>query len=1070
MAHNFAWRMFWSGSALALSAAALAQEAGSIHGRIVDPQSAAVPGVQVAIEQVGTGVSRKTVSNAEGLYSFASIAPGTYTLTAEAQGFKKTVVPNVKVEVAQRVQLDLTLELGTLAETVEVTAAPPPLQTSDSQIGAVVESKAISDLPLNGRNFTQLMILMAGSTERAGGTVAGHYVERAGGIAFSVNGQRQTANQFLINGFMAKEVQHGTNSVEPIIDALQEFRVQSTNYSAEFGTEAGGQINVVMKSGTNEFHGSAWEFLRNDKLDANNFFNNRTGTAKPAFRRNQFGVAGGGPFYLPGYNPKNRTFLFGAYEGTRVRKGITQLTTVPTAALRAGDFTGVGVVRDPLTNQPFPDNRIPASRMNRITTTILERYVPLPNREGVFNWISTDPQKINVEQFNWRIDHRISDSDSVFGHYIFEDTDFRYPKLFPTDGASQQLRGQNALIAWTHLMGPRRVNEFRVGFTRFSQNEYQARAGVTNVVRELGMEGLCEIPSCWGIPQMSVTGFAQFGEHGGQSVSGPRGWRNEAYQWQDSVYVTLGAHNLKFGALARRHRDNFPEAIWPRGIFSFNGFLTWQPFGDYLLGYPRTTQASIDIFSPHFRNTVAEGWFQDDWRVTPELTFNLGLRYEWAGRPLSKDNSISTVIFERGTARLITARDPEGYPSALAYDDFNNFAPRIGFAYAPRWLGGKTVIRSAYGIFYQRELANTWVDLAINIPFIRQTNFNLDTNPASQFYWQRYDLARPLALAPPQPLLIFSVDTRWREGQVHQWNFNIQQLLGFQTVLQVAYVGNRGLRLPMATLPNQPDPGPGPVQPRRPFNNLGQINGLESRADSNYHGLQVQVEKRYSDGLLFMGGYTFSKCISNSDSTFVGEGTSIQNGRDFSQQRSLCTQHFSQRFTLSWLYELPFGRGRKWLHQAPRAVDAVLGGWQINGIYTARSGSPFTVTQPGDAPNVGDGAARPDRVGDPNRVENRSIDRFFNTAAFAPAAPFRWGTAGRNIVIGPGINNWDFSVFKTFSLDEARRLQFRAEFFNLFNHPEFGFPGSAIGTAQFGRISSTTRDPRDIQLSLKLLW
>jgi hypothetical protein len=283
-------------------------------------------------------------------------------------------------------------------------------------------------------------------------------------------------------------------------------------------------------------------------------------------------------------------------------------------------------------------------------------------------------------------------------------------------------------------------------------------------------------------------------------------------------------------------------------------------------------------------------------------------------------------------------------------------------------------------------------------------------------------------------------------------------------------VGNRGLRLPRATLPNQPDPGPGPVETRRPFPNFGQINGLDSWGDANYNGLQVQLEKRYSRGLQFMAGYTYGKCISNSDSTFVGESTSIQNGRDFDQQRGLCTQDIRQRLTVSWVYDLPFGRGKAYMSHAPRAVDLAFGGWQVNGIYTARTGSPFTVTQPGDAPNVGDGSARPDQVGNPNDVSNRSIDHFFNTAAFATASQYRWGTAGRNTVIGPGINNWDFSIFKNFAFDEQRKLQFRSEFFNLFNHPEFGLPGASINTAQFGRISGTTRDPRDIQLSLKFLW
>ena len=743
---------------------ALAQEAGSVQGLITDPQHSAVPGVKVTIEQAGTGITRSTVTNYDGLYYFPSLVAGTYTITAEAKGFKKVITPNVRVEVGQRVQQDWTLEIGAVTEAVQVSAAPSALQTADSQIGSVVESKAISDLPLNGRNFTQLMVLMAGSTERASGTVAGHYAERAGGIAFSVNGQRQSANAFLIDGFMAKDVQHGTNSIEPIIDALHEFRVQSTNYTAEFGSEAGGQINAALKSGTNEFHGTAWEFLRNDKLDANNFFNNRTATARAPFHRNQFGVAAGGPVILPKYNGRNHTFIFGAYEGTRVVKGITQLSTVPSSALRAGDFNGTGVVTDPLTGSPFPGNIVPANRLNPITTSILDRYVPLPNRTGVFNWVSTDPQTIGVEQYNWRIDHRISDNDSVFGHYLFEDTDFHYPRLFPTDGASQKLRGQNVMASWTHLAGAHTLNELRGGFNRFIQHEYQARAGKLNVVHELGMSGLCEDPACWGVPQMNVTGFASFGEHGGQNVSGPRAWRVEAFEAQDSFYHSIGQHSLRAGVTIRRHRDNFPEAIDPRGNFTYNGFLTGQAFGDYLLGYPRNTLTSIDIFSPHFRYTAVMPWVQDDWRITPDLTLNFGLRWEWSGRPQSEDNSISTVVYQGQTAKLVTARDPQGLPRSLAYDDYNNFAPRVGFAWNPKSLGGRTVFRGAYGIFYQRELANTWIDLAINDPFIRQTNINLDNDPTQSLLFRALQSgATHRARAHIAPVGVF------RRSQLARW-------------------------------------------------------------------------------------------------------------------------------------------------------------------------------------------------------------------------------------------------------------------------------------------------------------
>ncbi|HWB97180.1 MAG TPA: hypothetical protein VG672_10770, partial [Bryobacteraceae bacterium] len=720
-----------------------------------------------------------------------------------------------------------------------------------------------------------------------------------------------------------------------------------------------------------------------------------------------------------------------------------------------------------------PNNTIPVSRQNSITTTILNKWVPLPNTAtvGATNWISNDPQALTQDQFDWRIDHRFSDKDSIFGHYIYEDNDFALPRLFPTDGARQRVRGQHGMAAWTHLFGSTTLNDFRLGYSRFAEFETQARAGKENVVAELGMTGLCENPACWGIPQQVVTGFAQFGEHGGQAVSGPRGWRNEFFQFQDSFYKTKGAHQIRFGGSYRRHRDNFPEAIQPRGQYTYTGFLTGQAFGDYLLGYPLTTVTSIDIFSPHLRNSYFDLWAQDDWRVSSELTINVGLRYEWAGRPSSDDGSISSVLFQNNTATLVTGRDPHGLPTSLAYNDNNNLAPRIGLAYSPKALGGRTVMRAAYGIFYQRELANTWIDLAINAPFVRQTQFNLDTTPTSPFYWRNYNLANPTAIVPPaSALLAYTADPNWRDGFVQQWNFNIQQALGHNTVLQVAYVGNHAIRLPWEIFPNQPDPAPGPVQQRRPYSNFGTLYTLATGGNSNYHGLQISLEKRYSSGIQFILGYTYAKCISDSDSTFVGEGTSIQNGRDGSQQRGLCTQDFRQRLTASFLYDLPFGKGKAFLSQMPRVGDLLLGGWQVNGIYTARTGSPYTVSQSGDYPNVGDGTARPDLVGDPTDVTNKSIDNWFNTSAFRMADRYRWGTEGRNVLIGPGINNWDLSLFKNFNFDDKRRLQFRGEFFNAFNRTEFALPGAVIGTAQFGKISGTSRDPRDIQLSLKFLW
>ncbi|HWQ55798.1 MAG TPA: carboxypeptidase-like regulatory domain-containing protein [Bryobacteraceae bacterium] len=1049
-----------------------AQETASINGRVVDPSGAAVPGVAVSIEEVNTKAARATKADEGGRYNFPNVAVGTYQVTAEAAGFKKTVVPDVRAEVAQSVRLDLTLELGALSERVEVSAVPAALQMADSQIGGVVENKAIADLPLNGRSYTQLMVLMAGAVEGPQGARAGGaYARKSGGLAFNVNGQRATANSFLIDGMLAKEVQHSSTSLEPIIDALAEFRVQTSNYTAEFGTEAGGQINAVIKSGTNALHGALWNFFRNDKLDGNNFFSNRAGTDRPAYRRNQFGAAAGGPIILPGYDGRNRTFIFGAYEGTRISKGITQLTTVPNAALRSGDLSSLGPVTDPLTGVPFPGNVIPPTRIHPIIRTMLDQYTPLPNSTGTFNWISNDPNTNSIEACNWRLDHRFSNRDSIFGHYLYQDTDYAYPRLFPTDGTTEKFRGQHLVLGWTHLVGSRTLNEFRTGFSRFSENQYKIRQNTENVTEKLGMKGLCALPSCWILPIMSVTGFASIGEHGGQAQSAPRAWRNEFYQWSDSIYHTTGAHNIRTGITVRRHRDNFPEAITPQGTYSFNGFLTGQPFGDFLLGYPRVTDASIDIFSPHFRYTMVEPWVQDDWRISSELTLNFGLRYEWMGRPVSKDGTVATILFENGTATQVTGKNPGKLPPSLAYNDNNNFAPRVGFAYSPKALGGRTVIRSAYGVFYQRETANTWIDLAINTPFITQTRIQLDTTPSSPFYFAKYSLYEPIKLATPQPLLIYAMNPEWEDTQVQQWNFNVQQSLPAGTVLQVAYIGNHAGKLPRGRIPNQPRPGPGPVQPRRPYQNFGLINGIDSFGNSSYHGLQVQFEKRYSSGLQFMSAYTFSKCLDNTNGVAGSEaGVAYQDDQNFRANRGRCTSDSTHRYSLSWVYDLPFGRGKPLLGSIGRGADLFVGGWQINGIITLRTGQPFTVTVPGDPSNTSDGPTFADLIGDPNKMENRTVDRFFNTSAFARPDNFRFGTSGRNVVTGPGVNNWDISVFKNFNVDEIRKVQFRAEFFNIANHPQFALPGASYGTAQFGTLSSLSKDPRDVQLSLKFLF
>src|SRR5579872_1581860 len=1049
----------------------MAQEAARISGQVTDQSGAPVPNVSLTLTENNTQVSRVGHTGVDGIYEFADVAPGNYTLQANATGFRKQVISNVNLEVAQVRRLDLKLQLGAINESVDVTASSVALQTEDSQVGGVVENKAVNDLPLNGRDFTQLMILMPGAVEGSSGNVtAGHYAERVAGTAFSVNGQHSNYNEFLIDGFMAKEVQDGTNAVSPIIDSLREFRVQSSNYSAQFGTEAGGQINTVLKSGTNELHGSAWEYLRNDDFDANNFFNNLSGVSKAEYRRNQFGIAAGGPVLLPKYDGRNRTFIYGAFEDTRIIKGSTQLTTVPTAAERQGIFPGP--VMDPLTGMPFPNNTIPTARFNSITTQILAKYVPLPNNgAGTFNYISNYPFTTGALYSNWRIDHRFSAKDSIFGHYLFNDTAYTYPKLFPTDGVADDIRGQNVLGAWTHIFGPNTINEFRIGYSRFFENEFQSFEGKENVVQELGIQGLCENPQCWGIPQQSVTGFAGFGEHGGQAASGPRGWFNHVYQIQDSYSHQAGSHSLSTGLVVGRNFDNFREAIDPRGAYSYNGVFTGQPFGDYLLGLPFSTTLNTTIFDPHFRYNNAAPFFQDDWRVSSALTINLGLRYEWNGRPESKSKTVSGVLFSQGAAQLVTAQNPGGLPSSLVYNDYHDIAPRIGFAYNPQALGGRTVFRAAYGVFYQRESANTWADTAIDAPFVQNATINLNNTPGSPLYFANFNMTNPYAIATPATSTVYAIDPHFLDARVQQWTFNIQQSLTPSTILQIAYVGNHDSHMPRETDPNQPLPGPGPVAARRPYPSFGAIYYLDSNGNSSYNGLQVELEKRYSNGLQFISSYTYSKCIDDTPGTIVGEGgVRFQNNYNFHGARGLCAQDARQRYSFSGVYDLPFGKNRHYLSNASFVEDLILGGWQINGILTLRTGQPFTVVMASDVSNTADLSTWANVVGSPNSVSNRSINEWFNIAAFASPAQYTFGNEGRNVVEGPGVNNLDVSFFKNFPVAEQRSFQFRAEFFNSLNHAQFALPGATLGTAQFGKISSLSHDPREIQLSLKFLF
>ncbi|MGA2606201.1 MAG: carboxypeptidase-like regulatory domain-containing protein [Terriglobia bacterium] len=1050
--------------ALALNAA-WAQETSGLVGTVTDQSGAVVAGAEITVTNLGTGLTRTVKTASTGDYAAPSLPVGTYKITAEMAGFKLGVASDVKLDVQHAARVDFSLQVGEVTQQVNITSVAPLLQTHDSQVGSLIENRRILDLPLNGRNFTQLNLLVPGVVEGS----PGDYVEtyslgpRNSGVSFSVDGQNANYNEYLLDGVPIKEVQHEGPAISPTVDAIEEFRVQTSNYDAQLGSEAGGQINLVTKSGTNRFHGSAYDFVRNDKFDARNFFANRL----PELRRNQFGGTMGGPIR------KDNTFAFGSYEGTRIRKGYTQLGLVPGAAERSGDFSdllpqGIQII-DPLTGQPFDGNRIPQGRLSSYATQLLQKYVPLPDNPAnpVLNWISTDPNKVGVDQGLGRIDHRFSQNDVLYGRFVVEDVGNVSPKLFPTDSFVQESRGLNIALSETHTFASNKVNEFKMAYNRHRQREVVGRAFTENVGNELGLQGICEAPACWGIPDNYVGPFLDFGEHGqGQTVSGPRSWENEMYYFDEAFYWTKGSHVIRFGMWVNRHRDTFPEAIFPRGLFGYDGRFTspdgspnsYTALADYLLGLPRSSLASIDIFDANLRNTELYPWFQDDWRITRSLTLNLGLSWYWFGRPQSKRDVISNIDFAANPIQLVTAKDHAqfGFPRSLMDNDNNNFAPRVGFAWAPERLK-RLVVRGGYGMFYQRDAVNNFGDLAVNPPFVREMNYILEPSAVPTF-----NIDTIFTQAQPFPLVFYAMARARRDAYIQGWNLTAQYQPSTNTVITLGYVGNKDTKLPTWIAGydvNEALPGPGSVQSRRPYSNFGTLNYFDDSLASNYHSLQAEVRRQFSNGLSLLGAYTWSKCLDN-------EG--FQDPR-YRNLKGLSGIDARQRFVLSYIYELPFGPGKPFASRVSGPTKQLIAGWQVNGITTFASGQPATAYMPGDWANVG-GSAYPDLIANPNLSgSQRTPTHYFNTAAFIAPPPGSFGTAGRNIIIGPGINNFDFAVMKMFPIREQTHLEFRAEFFNICNHANFIWLDTTFASPTFGVVTGA-RDPRDIQFGLKLVF
>jgi hypothetical protein len=1071
----------------------LAQVAVSVlNGTVTDPSGASIPNAQIAIRSSSQGFTRIVQSSATGAFSVPDLPPGVYTVSVDAAGFKKAVVEELTLYVGQVTTQNFHLEVGTATQTVSVNAEAALLNTTNGELGTVITNTSITQLPLNGRNFIQLNLLSPGAiTDKTGNTSAAVSLSPAA-ATFSVNGQMSDYNLYLLDGLEIKDWEAGTSMFEPSVDAVEEFQTTSSNYSAQFGAEAAAQVNLLIKSGTNQLHGTAFEYIRNNDLDAKNFFQ-PVGTVAP-FRRNQFGGNIGGPVV------KNKTFFFFNYEGFRQSLSVPETSYFPTPSELAGNLNPLipagQTLTNPFTGQPFPGNIIPA---NMIRPATLEGFltngigkgpwIPVPNANlpGI-DYVINSPSDYTQNQYIARVDQNLTDKTSFYGHFTWEKESRIDPNPTPSWYETEGTQTWTAAGHLVHNFTPNLLFDVGAGYTHFIQNEVQSTAGKNNITNAiLQIQGNATIPGSWGAPVWDVAGFGNLGE----TNFGPRQWSVNITDVRPSFSWAKNKHNIHFGMDVQRVQEEVQEIFRTNGIWNYDGEFSGNSLGDFLLGLPNNINSSPDPFAPNLWNTTLGPYFQDDWKVTPRLTLNLGMRYEWVGIPLSHNHrNISNIYFppNNGVPELVVADDAGpivfdgvpttlftgvpfvrassvGMPEALAYNDNTDFSPRLGFAYA---LPGtqSTVLRGGYGVFYAEDIQDKWTESAVNPPFVRSDLTVLDSTN-----FQTFDPSNPYVYAAASAAQIFGNQINHRMGRTQEWNLTLERTQ-WNTLFSVAYVGNNSDHLPDLEDPNQAVPGSGSVESRREWPTQGVLYVGGEHASANYNGLQLKAQRKFTNGLEFLASYTWSKTLDNSDGTFVGEGGrgfDSQNLLDPTSEYSYAAQDVPQTFTVSYIYELPFGTSKKFLNHGVAA--AVLGGWQVNGITRVISGSPFTVSQASNGANTDVGDFYPNVIGNA-KLSNPTVGEFFNTAAFAVNGPvngvYSWGNSPRNGVFGPGTVDSDFSLSKNIHIKERGLIQFRTEVFNIFNHPIFAQPNAVLGTASFGTLTSTAIDNREIQFALRL--
>ena len=1099
---------------------------GVISGTVTDAQHLPIAGAAIQLTAISTSAIRRIVTNLQGRFEVPALLPDDYELKTEASGFAGAK-QSVRLEVGQKLAVDILLTVGEMKQGVHVTAESEVLRTADASVGEVVEPQSIREMPLNGRMLIDLVLTVPGAHVGFGAQTGSSnplYWRPGQRSAVVIGGARSNANFFLLDGATNTDPTFNTQNLSPSPDAVREFQVETSSYTADMGGAGGGQINIVTHSGSSQYHATVYEFLRNGAMDASTFGS----MGNNHLVQNNYGASFGGPLI------GKSTFFFANFEGLRLAQSDAQILTVPTQAEIQGDFSlgntniydpttavanpsynpskPTGPTNFPYTRSQFPNNQIPSNRINPLLETFLKQYVPMPNMmmtgggADSNNYLDIRNETHFQDQGTIRIDHNFSNGDTVFGRYSIGQENGFSPSSgmtsttenLPGFGANFDNRSQQAVISWNRIFSPNKVNTASIAVSRLSMDRTSQNDAVNDIVGQFGIQGIgFGGPNAWGAPWFAVQGYTGIGD---TFAATPMHAWDTMYEIRDTYARQVGRHGIKFGG-------DYHWYTWPmwgffqnRGYYQYtSGYTTQFGFNDgsgsglasLLLSLPAVKQRQAGVPQMNLRNWGSEAFVEDSWQVTPTATLNVGLRYEFSSPLYDKDNTNTNLIFQNGIPSVFVGGE-NGYPRGLMHANTHNFAPRFGLAKSLPNRG--IAFHASYGIFFTPVDQNTWCNQRHNVPYVFPETQQADNfTPPAPLFASGMNFGTPVlgtGALTPTTVSFTAFDPHSPAQYVQQWNGSVQKSLGKDASVEVGYLAARGFHLQRAHLINNTLPGPGPLGPRRPFKTLAfvpdttlppgstnaviqsmtfpvsTINLLENSAQTWYDAGYVNVRRRYSHGLSFLANYTFAKNLTNAPDfrSPMDEASIPQNNLDLAAEKGPGCD-VRHRFALSAVYVIPAYRSAEW-------TRLITQNWNFSTIYQIQTGMPFTISVFGDTANsgtvLGENPIRANVTGPAFGPGTHTAAEWFNPAAFAAPPAFTYGNAGRNSVYGPGLQTMDIALERAIRLSEKANFQFRAEAFNALNKTNLGTPHRYVNEPQFGTITMAMTPGREIQLSARL--